>query len=82
MNLDELLDSWRSQDQGGLYAANVNRLQEAVRQEQAKWRRYMRMENWITYGMSATRLRSRCVHEKEPLEFNYGGITCSRNRVG
>jgi len=27
-----------------------------ARQEEAKWRRYLRLENWITYGMSAVLL--------------------------
>jgi peptidoglycan/LPS O-acetylase OafA/YrhL len=53
MNLDEVLDAWRSQDQAPLYGVDEGRLQQALREEEAKRRRGLVIEARITYGFAA-----------------------------
>ncbi len=53
MNLDEVLDVWRSQDQAPLYDVNGGRLQQALREEEARRRRGLVIEARITYGFAA-----------------------------
>lgn len=53
MNLDDVMDAWRSQDQAPLYGVNEGRLQQALREEDAKRRRGLVLEARITYGLSA-----------------------------
>jgi hypothetical protein len=52
MNLDDLLESWRSQDQAPLYSVNDERLHELLRQEEAKVRTQRRVEGWVLYVFS------------------------------
>ena len=53
MNLDEVLDAWRSQDQAPLYGVDEGRLQQALREEEAKRRRGLVIEARTTYGFAA-----------------------------
>jgi hypothetical protein len=53
MNLDDVLDAWRSQDQAPLYGVDERRLQQALRDEEAKRRRGLVIEARITYGIAA-----------------------------
>ena len=53
MNLDEALDAWRSQDQSPLYSVDEGRLQQALREEEARRRRGLVLEARVTYGLSA-----------------------------
>jgi MFS family permease len=53
MKLDDVLDSWRSQDEAPLYDVNSERLQQALRQDLAAGQRGIRMEAWAIYGISA-----------------------------
>jgi hypothetical protein len=53
MNLDEVLDAWRSQDQAPLYDVDGSRLQQALREEEAKRRRALAVDARITYGFAA-----------------------------
>ena len=52
MNLDDLMDAWRSQDLAPLHGVNRERLQEALMREQATRRRALRIEARIIYGIS------------------------------
>jgi hypothetical protein len=56
MKLDDVLESWRSQDEAPLYRVNSERLQQALRQELAATQRRMRVEARVTYGMSVLML--------------------------
>jgi len=53
MNLDDLLDAWRSQDEAPLYGVDEDRLQQALREEEAKRRRGLVIEARITYAFAA-----------------------------
>ena len=53
MKLDDVLESWRSQDEAPLYSVNSERLQQALRQELAAVQRGLRIEAWAIYGISA-----------------------------
>ena len=53
MKLDDVLESWRSQDEAPLYSVNGERLQQALRQDLAAVRRGLRIEAWAIYGISA-----------------------------
>ena len=53
MNLDEVLDAWRTQDQAPLYGVDGGRLQQALREEEARRRRRLVIEARITYGVAA-----------------------------
>jgi len=53
MNLDEVLNAWRSQDQAPLYGVDEGRLQQALREEEAKRRRGLVIEARLTYGFAA-----------------------------
>jgi len=53
MTLDDVLESWRSQDAAPLYSVNSEGLQQALRQELAAVRRGLRIEAWAIYGISA-----------------------------
>jgi len=53
MKLDDVLESWRSQDEAPLYSVNNERLQQALRQELAAVQRGLRIEAWAIYGISA-----------------------------
>ncbi len=52
MHLDEVLDAWRSQDQAPLYGVDEGRLQQALREEEAKRRRGLVIEARTTYGFA------------------------------
>jgi hypothetical protein len=52
MNLDEAMDAWRSQDQAPRYGVDEDRLQQAIREEEAKRRRGLVFEARITYGFA------------------------------
>ena len=53
MKLDDVLESWRSQDEAPLYSVNGERLQQTLRQDLAAVRRGLRIEAWAIYGISA-----------------------------
>jgi len=56
MNLDDVLKSWRSQDQAPLYEVDSERLRQALRQELAAMQRGLVREARVTYGVSALML--------------------------
>lgn len=51
MNFDQMMDSWRSQDEAPLYGVNRDLLQLVLRHEQAHIRRELRNEQWIAYAV-------------------------------
>ena len=53
MNLDDLMEVWRSQDASPLHGVNETLLRLALRQDEAKLQAQRRRERWIIYGMSA-----------------------------
>lgn len=53
MNLDDLMEVWRSQDASPLHGANDTLLRLALRQGEAKLRAQQRTGEWITYLTSA-----------------------------
>ena len=53
MNLDDLMEVWRSQDASPLHGANDTLLRLALRQDEAKLRAQRRRERWMTYFWSA-----------------------------
>jgi hypothetical protein len=53
MNLDDLMEVWRSQDAAPLHDVNKTLLHLALRQDEAKLRKERRIERWITYVASA-----------------------------
>jgi hypothetical protein len=52
MNLDELMAVWKSQDAAPLHEVNKTLLHLALRQDEAKWQKYRRIERWMIYVMS------------------------------
>ena len=53
MNLDDLMEVWRSQDVSPLHGVNETLLRLALRQEEAKLQKQRRRESWFVYVMSA-----------------------------
>ena len=53
MNVDDLMDVWRSQDAAPLHGVNETLLRLALRQDEAKLQVERRRENWILYLLSA-----------------------------
>ena len=53
MNLEDLMEVWRSQDASPLHGANDTLLRLALRQDEAKLRAQRRKEEWVTYFTSA-----------------------------
>jgi peptidoglycan biosynthesis protein MviN/MurJ (putative lipid II flippase) len=53
MNLDDLMEVWRSQDASPLHGVNETLLRLALRQDEKKLLALRRRENWIIYSMSA-----------------------------
>lgn len=53
MKLDDVLASWKSQDEAPLYSVNSEYLQQALRQELAARQRGLRIEALVVYGISA-----------------------------
>lgn len=53
MNLDDLMEVWRSQDATALHGVDKTLLHLALRQEQAKLQKQRRIERWFIYVMSA-----------------------------
>lgn len=53
MNLDDLMEVWRSQDASPLHGVDKTLLHLALRQEQVKLQTQRRRERWIVYLMSA-----------------------------
>ena len=53
MNLDDLMEVWRSQDASPLYGVDKTLLLVALRQEQVKLQKARRAERWSTYVGSA-----------------------------
>jgi hypothetical protein len=53
MNLDDLMEVWRSQDATALHGVDTTLLHLALRQEQAKLQKQRRIERWFIYVMSA-----------------------------
>lgn len=49
MNLDQMMDAWRVQDQAPLYGVNRDLLQLVLQHERAELRRTLRKEQWITF---------------------------------
>lgn len=49
MNLDDLMEVWRSQHASPLYGMNKTLLELALRQEQKKLQAHRRLERWIVY---------------------------------
>jgi len=53
MNVDVLMEVWRSQDAAPLHDVNKTLLHLALRQDDAKRQKWRRIERWIIYAMSA-----------------------------
>jgi hypothetical protein len=53
MNLDDLMEVWRTQDAAPLHDVNKTLLHLALRQDEAKLQKERRIERWITYVASA-----------------------------
>jgi hypothetical protein len=53
MNLDDLMEVWRSQDTTALHGVDKTLLHLALRQEQATLQKQRRIERWFIYVMSA-----------------------------
>ena len=53
MNLDELMEVWRSQDAAPLHDVIKTLLHLALRQDEAKQQKWRRIERWIIYLLSA-----------------------------
>ena len=53
MNLDDLMEVWRSQDATALHGVDKTLLHLALRKEQAKLQKQRRIERWFIYAMSA-----------------------------
>jgi hypothetical protein len=51
MNFDQMLESWKSQDDKPIYGVNADLLQLVLQGERADIRRELRREQWTTYGM-------------------------------
>jgi hypothetical protein len=49
MDFDQMMESWRTQDDKPLYGVNGDLLRLVLQNEQAKIRRTMRVGKWITY---------------------------------
>ena len=49
MDFDQMLESWKAQDDKPLYGVNVDLLRLALQNERDKVRRKMRRDQWITY---------------------------------
>lgn len=49
MNLDDLMDVWKSQDAAPLHGVNETLLRLALRQDEAKLKKERRTERWIIY---------------------------------
>jgi len=49
MNFDQMLESWKAQDDKPLYGVNADLLQLVLQHEQAGLRRTLRREQWTTY---------------------------------
>jgi peptidoglycan/LPS O-acetylase OafA/YrhL len=52
MNLDDVMDAWRSQDATALHGVDQTLLHAALRQEQAKLQKQRRIDRWFIYVMS------------------------------
>jgi hypothetical protein len=52
MNLDDLMEVWRSQDASPLHGVNETLLRLALRQDEAKVQARRRRERWLTYFWS------------------------------
>lgn len=53
MNLNDLMEVWRSQDASPLHGVNETLLRLALRQDEAKVHAQRRRERWMTYFLSA-----------------------------
>jgi hypothetical protein len=53
MNLDQMLEAWRSQNETPLYGVNRDLLQLIIQHEQRDLRRGLRGAKWLAYGVSA-----------------------------
>lgn len=53
MNLDDVMEVWRSQDAAPVHGINETLLRLALRQEEAKQQARRRWEKWISTGMGA-----------------------------
>lgn len=51
MDFDQMMESWRTQDDKPLYGVNGDLLRLVLQSEQAKIRRTLRRDQWITYVM-------------------------------
>lgn len=52
MHLDDMLSTWRAQENAPLYGVNRDLLQLVLQHEQADLRRTLRLESWVAYGTS------------------------------
>jgi hypothetical protein len=53
MNLNDLMEVWRAQDEAPLHGVNETLLRLALRQDEAKLRAQRRRDEWLTYLLSA-----------------------------
>ncbi|HYD23879.1 MAG TPA: hypothetical protein VEB68_03720 [Croceibacterium sp.] len=51
MNFDQMLETWKAQDEAPLYGVNSDLLQLVLEHERADIRRQLRREQWATYGL-------------------------------
>lgn len=56
MNFDQMMESWKSQDEAPLYGVNRDLLKLVLQNEQADLRRKLRREQWGVYGGSTVLL--------------------------
>jgi hypothetical protein len=49
MNFDQMLETWKAQDEAPLYGVNQDLLQLVLQHEQARIRRTLRLGKWVTY---------------------------------
>jgi hypothetical protein len=53
MNFDQMMETWRTQDEAPLYGLNRDLLQLVLQYEQAHIRRELRIEQWVAYIIGA-----------------------------
>jgi hypothetical protein len=76
MNLDELMSVWRTQDEAPLHDVNKTLLHVALRQDEAKRRKWRRFERWIIYVLSAGFVAGMALCLVKPIVgYNAGGMT-------
>jgi len=82
MNFDQMMDSWRAQEQTPLYGVNRDLLQLVLQNEQASIRRSLRKEQWIAYIAGAALALFAAfwlwvlTYKHEPVLYTFVGAAC------